>query len=131
MYPEDLLYTKSNVWVKMNSNHTATVGITDYAQQKLGKILFVDLPDIESEHEQFDPIIVIEAEEMMKEVYAPLSGRVISINDEIDDDPSIINHEPYDDGWIIEIEIANEDETVNLLDYDDYIRMMDSEEFDE
>ena len=131
MYPEDLMYTKSNVWVKINSNNTARVGITDFAQQKLGKVLFVDLPDVDSEHDQFDSFIVIESEEAMKEVYAPLSCKVLSINDEIDDDPSIINHEPYEDGWILEIEIAHESELKNLLDYDEYMKLMDSEEFEE
>ncbi len=131
MYPEDLYYTKSNVWVKLNSNNTVRIGITDFAQQKLGKVLFVDLPDVGSEHDQFDPFVVIEAEEMMKEVYAPLSGDVIDVNDEIDDDPSIINHEPYDDGWILEIEIAHESELEKLLDYDAYMELLNSDAFDE
>jgi len=69
------LYTKSNVWVKLNTNNTVRIGITDFEQQRLGKILFVDLPDVDSEHDQFDPFVVIEAEEMMEEVYAPLSGK--------------------------------------------------------
>jgi len=131
MYPEDLLYTKSNVWVKLNTNNTVRIGITDFAQQKLGKVLFVDLPDVDSEHDQFDPFVVIEAEEMMKEVYAPLSGTVISVNDEIDDDPSIINHEPYEDGWILEIEIEHEGELEKLLDYDAYMELLASDDFDE
>ena len=86
MYPEDLLYTKSNVWVKIISNDTARIGITDYSQKKLGKVLFVDLPDIDTEHDQFDSFIIIESDDVMKEVYAPLSGKVISVNEEIDDD---------------------------------------------
>jgi len=131
MYPEELLYTKSNIWVTMKNDHTATIGITDFAQQKLGKIIFVDFPDLDSEYDQFDPIIVIEAEESMKEVYAPLSGRIVRINEEIDDDPTIINHEPYEDGWILEMEISNENEMINLLDYEQYVKMMELEEFDE
>ncbi len=131
MYPEDLLYTKSNVWVKLNTNNTVRIGITDFEQQRLGKILFVDLPDVDSEHDQFDPFVVIEAEEMMEEVYAPLSGKVISVNDEIDDDPSIINHEPYEDGWILEIEIEHESELEKLLDYDTYMELLASDNFDE
>ena len=131
MYPEDLLYSKSNVWVKLNTNNTVRIGITDFEQQRLGKILFVDLPDVDSEHDQFDPFVVIEAEEMMEEVYAPLSGKVISVNDEIDDDPSIINHEPYEDGWILEIEVENESELEKLLDYDTYMELLASDDFDE
>ena len=131
MYPEELLYTKSNVWVKINSNDTARIGITDFAQQKLGKILFVDLPDIDTEHDQFDSFIIIESDDVMKEVYAPLSGKVISVNEEIDDDPSIINHEPYEDGWLVEIELSHDEEIKELIDYAEYMVLMDSEGFDE
>ncbi len=131
MYPEELLYTKSNVWVKINSNDTARIGITDFAQQKLGKILFVDLPDIDTEHDQFDSFIIIESEDSMKEIHAPLSGKVISVNEEIDDDPSIINHEPYEDGWLVEIELSHDEEIKELIDYAEYMDLMDSEGFDE
>ena len=131
MYPEDLLYTKSNVWVKINSNDTARIGITDFLQKKLGKVQFVDLPDISTEHDQFDPFIIIESDDVTKEVYAPLSGKVISVNEEIDDDPSIINHEPYDDGWLVEIEISHKDEINSLMDYVEYAEFMDTGEFDD
>ena len=131
MYPEDLLYTKSNVWVKINSNDTARIGITDFAQQNQGKILFVDLPDIDSEHDQFDSFIIIESEDSMKEVYAPLSGKVISVNEEIDDDPTIINHEPYEDGWLVEIDVSHEEEVSSLMDYAEYMELMDAGDFDE
>jgi glycine cleavage system H protein len=131
MYQEELLYTKSNVWVKINSNDIARIGITDYSQKKLGKVLFVDLPDIDTEHDQFDSFIIIESDDVMKEVCAPLSGKVISVNEEIDDDPSIINHEPYEDGWLIEIEVSNEEEISRLMGYDEYMELMDAGDFDE
>ena len=131
MYPEDLLYNKSNVWVKINSNDTARIGITDYSQKKLGKVLFVDWPDIDTEHDQFDSFIIIESDDVMKEVYAPLSGKVISVNEEIDDDPTIINHEPYEDGWLVEIEVSHEEEVSSLMDYAEYMELMDAGDFDE
>jgi len=131
MYPEDLKYTKSNVWVKININDTVRIGITDFVQNKLGKIVFVDLPDIDTEHDQFDPFIIIESKDSMKEVSAPISGKVVSVNDEIDDDPTIINHEPYEDGWLLEIEVSHEDEIDDLLSYDKYLELLDSEDFDE
>jgi glycine cleavage system H protein len=131
MYPEDLLYTNSNVWVKINSNDTARIGITDFSQKKLGKVLFVDLPDIDTEHDQFDPFIIIESKDSMKEVYAPLSGKVISVNEEIDDDLSIINHEPYEDGWLVEIEVSHEEEVSRLINYAEYMELMDTGDFDE
>ena len=131
MYLEDLLYTNSNVWVKINSNDTARIGITDFSQKKLGKVLFVDLPDIDTEHDQFDPFIIIESKDSMKEVYAPLSGKVISVNEEIDDDLSIINHEPYEDGWLVEIEVSHEEEVSRLINYAEYMELMDTGDFDE
>ena len=131
MYPEDLLYTNSNVWVKINSNDTARIGITDFSQKKLGKVLFVDLPDIDTEHDQFDPFIIIESKDSMKEVYAPLSGKVISVNEEIDDDLSIINHEPYEDGWLVEIEVSHEEEVSRLINYAEYMELMYTGDFDE
>ena len=131
MYLEDLLYNKSNVWVKINSNDTARIGITDYSQKKLGKVLFVDLPDIDTEHDQFDSFIIIESDDVMKEVYAPLSGKVTSVNEEIDDDPTIINHEPYEDGWLVEIEVSHEEEVSRLMDYAEYMELMDAGDFDE
>jgi len=131
MYPEELKYTKSNVWVKINSNDTVRIGITDFVQNKLGKIVFVDLPDIDTEHDQFDPFIIIESKDSMKEVYAPISGKVVCVNDELDDDPTIINHEPYEDGWLLEIEVSHEDEIADLLSYDEYLELLDSEDFDE
>ena len=131
MYPEELLYTKSNVWVKIISNDTARIGITDFAQQKIGKILFVDLPDIDTEHDQFDSFIIIESDDVMMEIYAPLSGKLISVNEVIDDDPSIINHEPYEDGWLVEIELSHDEEIKELIDYAEYMNLMDLEGFDE
>ena len=131
MYLEDLLYTNSNVWVKINSNDTARIGITDFSQKKLGKVLFVDLPDIDTEHDQFDPFIIIESKDSMKEVYAPLSGKVISVNEEIDDDLSIINHEPYEDGWLVEIEVSHEEEVSRLINYAEYMELLDTGDFDE
>lgn len=131
MYPEDLLYTKSNIWVKINSNDIARIGITDFSQKKLGKVVFVDLPDIDSEHDQFDPFIIIESKDSMKEVYAPLSGKVVNVNEEIDDDPTIINQEPFEDGWLVEIEISHEEEIAGLMSYDEYLELLDADDFDE
>lgn len=67
----------------------------------------------------------------MKEIYAPLSGKVISVNEEIDDDPTIINHEPYEDGWLVEIEVSHEEEVSSLMDYAEYMELMDAGDFDE
>jgi len=125
MYQEDLKYTKTHEWVKIYKNNKARVGVTDFAQQRFGKVLFVELPEIDGEHEQFDSFVVIEAENMLSEVYAPLSGKVINVNEELDEDPTIINHDPYGDGWIIELEISHRDEIDSLMDYEEYQKYLE------
>lgn len=120
MYQDELKYTKTHEWVQLYKDNIARIGVTDYAQDRFGKVLFVELPEIESEHEQFDPIVVIEAEKMLSEVFSPLSGRIIKLNEELDEDPTIINHDPYGDGWILEVELAHENEIEGLMDYDMY-----------
>lgn len=120
MCRDNLRFTKTHEWVKPYRNNIARIGVTDYAQKRFGNVLFVDLPEIDSEHEQFDSFIVIEAENMLAEVDSPICGRVVEINEELDEDPTIINHDPYGDGWIVEVEIAYENEIENLMDYDEY-----------
>ena len=125
MYQEDLKYTKTHEWVKLYKNNKARVGVTDYAQQRFGKVLFVELPEIDGEYEQFDSFAVIEADNMLSEVYAPLSGKVTAVNEELDEDPSIINHDPYGDGWILELELMHRDEVESLMDYEEYQQFLD------
>ena len=120
MYQEELRYTKTHEWVLLYKNNIARVGVTDHAQEHLGNVLFVELPEIDGEHEQFDSFIVIEAENMLSEIYAPLSGKIINVNENIDEDPSIINHDPYGDGWLLELEILQENEMEELMDFDEY-----------
>jgi len=120
MYRDDLKYTKTHEWVQVYKSNIARIGVTDHAQETLGRVLFVELPEIDEEHEQFDSFVVIEAENMLSEIYAPLGGRVFSINEELDEDPTIINHDPYGDGWIAELEIAHEEEVEGLMGFDEY-----------
>jgi glycine cleavage system H protein len=125
MYQDELKYTKTHEWVQLYKDNIARIGVTDYAQDRFGMVLFVELPEIESEHEQFDPIVVIEAEKMLSEVFSPLSGRIIKLNEELDEDPTIINHDPYGDGWILEVELAHENEIEGLMDYDMYQKYLE------
>ena len=120
MYQDDLKYTKTHEWVKLYKNQVARIGITDYAQKKFGDVHFVDLPEIGSDHEQFDSFVLIEGENMLSEIDLPLGGRIRDINEDIDEDPSIINHDPYGDGWIVEIEVSHEEEIEDLMDYEEY-----------
>lgn len=128
MYQEDdLKYTKTHEWVKLFKNSRARIGVTDYAQRRFGKVLFVELPEIDSEYEQFDSFAVIEADNMLSEVYAPLSGKVIAVNEELEEDPTIINHDPYGDGWLLELELIHRDEIESLMDYEEYQKYLEKE----
>lgn len=125
MLPEYLKYSKTHEWVQIKRNNTARVGITEYGQKRIiDKILFVQLPEVDAELEQFDSFGVIESEKNVVEVYSPLSGRIVAVNEEIEEDPALIMHDPYGDGWMIQLEHINEDELKNLMDsaeYEEYI----------
>ncbi len=126
MYLDDLKFTKTHEWVHLNKNNIGRIGITDHAQQRLGKILFVELPEMDRELEQFDAFFVVESESVLSEIYAPISGRVVTINEELDDDPTIINHDPYGDGWIVEVELSHESEIDDLMSYAEYGQFLEA-----
>ncbi|MBD3402955.1 glycine cleavage system protein GcvH [candidate division GN15 bacterium] len=117
--PTELKYTKEHEWVKIDGN-VATVGITDYAQGELGDIVFVELPDIGAEIAQMEAFGTIEAVKAVSELYCPLSGKVTEINSALDDDPMIINRDPYGDGWMIKIELTEPGQVEQLLDASGY-----------
>lgn len=113
--PAELKYTKEHEWVKVDGN-VATVGITDYAQGELGDIVFVELPSVGDGVEQMKPFGTIEAVKAVSDMFAPVTGKVIEVNAALDDDPMIINRDPYGDGWMLKIELANAEEIEQLLD---------------
>lgn len=117
--PAELKYTKEHEWIKIDGN-TALIGITDYAQGELGDIVFVELPDIGADIEQNKPFGTIEAVKAVSDMNAPLSGKVIEVNTALDDEPMVINQDPYGEGWFIKIELSNPSELDNLLDDNSY-----------
>jgi glycine cleavage system H protein len=118
--PENLKYTKDHEWLKLDGN-IGTIGISDYAQKELGDIIYLDITaSVGDVVNQGDSIGTIEAVKTVSEVYSPISGRVIDINTAINDNPSVINQDPYNGGWIIKIEPNNQDELSNLLSVDAY-----------
>lgn len=123
VFPEDLLYSREHVWVRLEGD-LATIGITDYAQEKLGEITSVDLPETDSYIEWNEPFGNIESSEANVELISPLSGTVITINEDMIDDIGIINSDPYDTGWLIVVEIEDQEELDDLLDaraYQDFV----------
>ena len=117
--PEELFYTKEHEWAKIEDN-TAIVGITDFAQSQLGDIIFIEFPNIGDQFTKNEIFGEIEAVKTVSELYIPLSGKIIEINDKLEDSPEIVNSDPYVDGWIIRVELFNMDEKNNLMTASSY-----------
>jgi glycine cleavage system H protein len=118
-FPEELKYSKEHIWLRIEGNR-AVVGITDYAQEELGTIAAVELPDEGDQVEQEDSMGSVEARKTVAELYAPITGLVLSVNDEVVDTPSLVNDDPYDGGWLLELELEDRDELKGLMSADDY-----------
>ena len=121
--PDDLLYSREHVWVRVEGD-LATIGITDHAQEKLGEILSLDLPEADAYVQRDEPFGSIESAKAVIELISPVSGVVISVNEDITDDIGIINSDPHDTGWMIVIAMSDLDELDDLLDargYHDFI----------
>ena len=121
--PADLKYTKEHEWVKVEGN-VATVGITDYAQGELGDIVFVELPDVDASIRQLDSFGTFEAVKAVSDLFAPLSGRVTEVNRNLETDPMIINRDPYGEGWMLKLEVADSSEVEQLMDAAGYNKML-------
>jgi len=117
--PSDLKYTKDHEWVKIDGN-IATVGITDYAQDALGDVVFVELPEEGSEVAPGETFGVVESVKAVSDLYSPVHGRVIEINDAIMDSPEVVNEDAYGDAWMIKVELEGEDGLSELMDADQY-----------
>jgi len=118
-FPDELKYSKEHVWVRIERD-TAVIGITEFAQEELGTVSGVELPDEGDEVEQDDSVGSIEARKTVADIYAPFSGTVQSINHEVLDNPGLINDDPYDGGWLVEISLDDPDELKGLMSADDY-----------
>lgn len=117
--PDELLYSKEHIWVRVEGNH-AVIGITDYAQEELGLISGVELPEDGDDVEQDDSLGSVEAHKTVADIYAPFSGTVISFNQELLDNPALANDDPYDGGWLLEIELNDKEELKGLMSAEDY-----------
>jgi len=120
---DDLKYTETHEWLKIKGNK-ALVGITDHAQSELTDIVFVELPEVGKEIKKGEELCVVESVKSVSEIYAPLSGNVVNVNKKLDDSPEIVNESPYDDGWLVEIEIKDKSEIDGLLDAESYKKMI-------
>ena len=120
---DDIKYTKTHEWVKLTGTK-AKIGITDHAQEELTDIVFVELPTVGKEVKKGEELCVVESVKSVSEVYAPVSGKVVAVNTKLDDSPEIINSSPYDDGWLVELEIKDKIEVDTLLDAAAYKKLL-------
>lgn len=118
--PEDLKYTREHEWIRDNGDGTATVGVTDFAQGELGDIVFVELEEVGFEFEKDESFGTVEAVKTVSELFAPVSGKISEINEQLEDQPELVNDDPYGDGWMIKLEMSNPDELDKLMTAEDY-----------
>lgn len=121
--PPNLFYTESHEWILME-NDTAIIGITDYAQGELGDIVYLELPEEGNDVKKGEPFGTIEAVKTVADLYAPLSGTVAEVNGALLDEPELVNHDPYGDGWIVKIELPTTALSKNLLTADEYAQII-------
>jgi glycine cleavage system H protein len=126
MNPDDLKYHKEHTWVKV-SGKKATIGITDYAQNALGDIVYIDLPEVDIDFETNTEIGEIESTKATSSIISPISGRVIEVNEELSESPEIINEDPYGKGWIAIVEIDDISELDDLMDVSEYGKYIEEE----
>lgn len=126
--PTDLRYTKSHEWVRVDDEGIATIGITDHAQELLGDLVFVELPEVGGELGAGAECAVVESVKAASDVYSPLTGEVIEVNEVLADAPETINQDAYEDGWIFRIRMAAPEELNALMDADSYAEYSESEE---
>ncbi len=126
--PQDLKYHKEHDWVRLESDDFATVGITDFAAESLGDIVFVDLPEPSTNLVQFEKLGEIESVKAVSDLYSPISGRVVEVNQEAIDNPEIVNNSPYESGWLVKITPSDPAELDSLLSPSEYQALLAREE---
>jgi glycine cleavage system H protein len=116
---DDLKYTDTHEWLKLKGD-TVIIGITDHAQTELTDIVFIELPEVGKEIKKGEELCVVESVKSVSEIYAPVSGKIVNINEKLEDAPETVNEKPYDDGWLVELEIKDKSEIDALIDAESY-----------
>ncbi|HHF3082354.1 TPA: glycine cleavage system protein GcvH [Vibrio diabolicus] len=122
-----LKFTDSHEWVRDNGDGTVTLGISEHAQEMLGDVVFVDLPDVEDEVEAGESFSLVESVKAASDIYSPVSGEIVEINEELEDSPELINEEPYEGGWIVKVKLSNPSELDDLKDAEEYLNSIEEE----
>ncbi|OQX35033.1 MAG: glycine cleavage system protein H [Oceanospirillales bacterium LUC14_002_19_P2] len=126
--PSELRYVSSHEWIRMEEDGTVTIGVTDHAQASLGDVVFVELPEVGSTVSAGDESGVVESVKAASDLYAPLSGEVVAINEALEEAPELVNSEPYGEGWFFRMKPSDEGELSELMDADAYAELCESEE---
>jgi glycine cleavage system H protein len=125
--PVELKYARSHEWARLDSEGTVLIGITDHAQEALGDVVYVELPEIGAEIDAGAEIAVVESVKAASDIYSPVSGQVVEVNQTLEDEPEAVNRSPYADGWLFRIKLSNPDELNDMMDVDSYLMAIDSE----
>ena len=125
--PSDLKYASSHEWVRNEGDGTFTVGISEHAQELLGDLVFVELPEVGDAVDAGEDCAVAESVKAASDIYAPVGGEIVAINEELEDAPETVNNDPYGDGWLFRIKATDESELENLLSAEDYANTIDEE----
>ncbi|HFG1910261.1 TPA: glycine cleavage system protein GcvH [Vibrio cholerae] len=122
-----LKFTESHEWVRDNGDGTVTIGISEHAQEMLGDVVFVELPEIDAEIDAGDSFSLVESVKAASDIYAPVTGVVIEVNEDLQNSPELINEEPYDGGWIVKVKMSDPDELKNLKDAEEYLASIEED----
>ncbi len=125
--PVDLKYLSSHEWLRDEGDGTVTIGITDHAQALLGDLVFVDLPQVDQNVEAGSECAVLESVKAASDVYSPVNGEIIQVNEDLSDTPEAINSDPYGEGWICRIRLTDDNDLNDMLDADAYLKMLEEE----
>ena len=126
MYPKEFRYTKDHEWIKVEGN-IGTVGITDYAQKQLGDIVYVELPEVDDEFSKGDEVATVESVKAASPIFIPVSGKIVEVNEELEDSPELLNQDPHGKGWIFKVELSDESELDELLTAESYEELIKAE----
>ena len=125
--PKELKYVETHEWVREDGDGTVIVGITDYAQAALGDVVYVELPELDSEVEMGDEVAVVESVKAASDIYAPLSGTITEVNESLEGNPELVNTDPYRDGWFFRLKLRDVEELSSLMDSESYSELCDNE----
>ncbi len=125
-FPEGLKYSKEHEWVLVEGE-IATIGITEYAQEELGDVVYVELPEVGEKVVKDDPFGAVESVKAVSDIYVPVSGAVVEVNDALPDSPETINEDPYGDGWMVKVEMSDPDDLKDLMSADEYAEYVEQQ----